>query len=417
MDVRDGVGRLALRAVCAMLAAALAAGPATAHQAQVPRLEHLLDEAKASQSHLGFEARRLSGELLYAVNSDKLFSPASVLKLATTYAVLHQLGPETRFKTELLTSAPVSDGELAGDLWVKGHGDPTLRTADLGTFVTALQAQGVTRIAGDLVADSSLFEGPRHPEGWMWDDLGYGFAAPMSALSLDSNAGLSDPQREPPELRAAQRLSERLAEAGIALAGTVRVGKAPAEATVRYRQSSPPVAEIVRQTNKESDNFYAETLVRHLGLVQATGSHVPGTHAAGMAALHGALGHLGWEPGRYHMSDGSGLSRYDAVTPAQMTGLLLAAARMPQASRFLSSLPVAGVDGTLATRMRGTRAQGVVLAKTGTMSGVSSLCGYVLLPGKEPVAFTLMVNGFVGSAKPVQDLQDAVMDAMIEAID
>jgi D-alanyl-D-alanine carboxypeptidase/D-alanyl-D-alanine-endopeptidase (penicillin-binding protein 4) len=395
----------------------LAAGPATAHQAESPRLEQLLTEAKTSRIHLGFEARRLSGEVLYAVNSDKLFSPASVLKLATTYAALLQLGPETRFKTELLAAAPVSDGVLAGDLWVKGHGDPTLRTADLGAFVAVLQAQGVTWIAGDLVADASLFQGPRHPDGWMWDDLGYGFAAPLSALSLDSNASLADPQRDLPELRAAQRLSERLAEAGIALAGTVRVGQAPADATVRYRHDSPPVAEIVRQTNKESNNFYAETLVRHLGLAEATGNHVPGTHAAGMAAVHRVLGTVGWEPGDYRMTDGSGLSRYNAVTPWQLTDLLLAAARMPQASRFLSSLPVAGVDGTLVNRLRGTRAQGVVLAKTGTMSGVSSLCGYVLLPGKEPVAFSLMVNGFVGSAKPIQELQDAVMDALVDMMD
>lgn len=396
---------------------ALAAGPATAHQAPVPRLQRLLSEALASQSHLGFEARRLSGEVLYAVNSSKLFSPASVLKLATTYAALRQLGPETRFKTELVTTGSVTNGELTGDLWLKGYGDPTLRSEDLGAFVAALQEQGLARISGDLIADAGLYAGPRHPAGWMWDDLGYGFAAPLSALSLDSNAGLADPLGEPPELRAAQRLSERLARAGIVLAGTVRVGRSPADATVRYRHDSPSLSEIIRRTNKDSNNFYAETLVRQLGLAQATGSLAPGTHAAGMEALQSTLATLGWEPDRYRVSDGSGLSRYDAVTPSQMTVLLVAAARMPQASHFLASLPVAGVDGTLATRMRGTRAQGVVLAKTGTMSGVSSLCGYVLPPGKEPVAFSLMINGFVGSAKPVQDLQDAVMDALVEALD
>ncbi len=392
------------------LCATLGASPAAAHQDPFHRLDLLLAEPAAKQSHLGLEVRRLSGEVLYAHHPQRLFTPASVVKLATAFAALRHLGPETRFKTELLATTDVTLGELPGDVWLKGYGDPTLRISDLDAFVMALQERGVKRIVGDLIADATLFEGPRHPSGWMWDDLDAGFAAPMSALSLDANApsGLS----EPPEQRVALRLRERLAEAGITLAGTVRVGAAPVEAQVLYRHVSAPVSEIVRDLNKASNNFYAETLIRHLGLPQATGSH-----AAGMAALSETLDAIGWERGRYRLADGSGLSRYDAVTPAQMTDLLLAAARMPEASVFLASLPVAGVDGTLAARMRGMRAEGVVWAKTGTMSGVSSLCGYVLIPGKEPLAFALMINGFVGSARPVQEFQDRLIDALIEAVD
>lgn len=325
---------------------------------------------------------------------------------------MRRLGPETRFTTELLATTPIRGGALSGDLWLKGNGDPTLRMDDLDAFAAALRERGVTRLAGDLIADASLFDGPRHPPGWMWDDLDQAFAAPVSALSLEGQAAPFSAAMEPPELRTALRLRERLAEAGIALAGTVRVGKAPVEAAVLYRHVSAPVSEIVRQVNKDSNNVKAETLVRHLGLQQASGSH-----AVGMTALRETLGEIGWNPVSYRLADGSGLSRYDAVTPSQMAALLVAAARMPEASAFMDSLPVAGVDGTLATRMRGTRLEGLVWAKTGTMTGVSSLCGYVRPPGKDPLAFAILINGFVGSAKPMQELQDALLDALLTAVD
>lgn len=407
-----GQTRLQRAGAIALLAAALTASPSHAQQAPFQRLDLLLTDPVLRQSHVGLDVRRLSGEVLYAHHAERLFTPASVVKLATTATALRRLGPETRFKTEVLASSEVVNGELRGDVWVKGYGDPTLRTADLDAFVDGLTELGLRRIAGDVIADASHFEGPRYPSGWMWDDLTTSFAAPVSALSLDANAALDDPLHEPPELRVAERLSERLAEIGITLAGTVRVGQAPERAEVLYQHWSPPLAEIVAQTNKASDNFLAETLVRHLGAQNASGSH-----AAGMTVLHQALGEVGWGSGTYRLEDGSGLSRYDAVTPRQMTDLLVAAALMPEAPSFLGSLPVASVDGTLASRMLGTRAQGVVAAKTGTMSGVSSLSGYVLRPGKEPLAFTLMINGFAGSAKPIQQFQDALLDALVEAAD
>lgn len=356
--------------------------------------------------------RRLSGEVLYARDAERLFTPASVVKLATTYAALRRLGPETRFKTELLALDAPQDGVVDGDVWLKGYGDPTLSTADLETLASALREQGVTQITGDLIADASLFDGPRYPPGWMWDDLAHAFAAPVSALSLNANAVMSEAVQVPPDLRTALSLQGRLAQAGITLAGTVRVGKAPPDAHVLTRHASKPLTEIVRTLSKESNNFYAETLIRQLGLLQASGSH-----AAGMGVLRQTLEEAGWTAGRYRLEDGSGLSRYDAVTPAQMTQLLVDAARMPDAPAFMDALPVAGSDGTLATRMRGTRAEGVVKAKTGTMGGVSSLCGYVLRAEREPLVFALMVNGFVGSAKPVQDLQDALLDALVAAVD
>lgn len=400
-----------LHAASLLLGGLLLLGPAPlqAHEAPFRALDRLLDE---NPSLVGLEIRSLSGEVRYARNAQRLFTPASVLKLATSYAALRRLGSDARFRTELLSTGPVSDGQLRGPLWIKGYGDPSLRTSDLPAFVAALQANGLKQISGDLIADATLFEGPRYPSGWMWDDLERAFAAPASALSLDENAMERLAVLEAPEIRAALHLSERLSQAGIALAGTVRVGKAPAEARVLYRHESAPLSEIVRALNKDSNNFYAEALVRQLGLLEGTGSH-----AAGLEVMSDALEAAGWTRGTYRIADGSGLSRYSAVTPAQMAGLLVAAARMPEAPAFMASLSVAGQDGTLARRLVGTRAEGLLMAKTGTMSGVSSLCGYLAPPGKEKLAIALLVNGFVGSSKPVQALQDAVILAALEAGD
>lgn len=405
MSLRRRVGSLVL---AASLLVGWPSAKALAHADPFAPLHAVLD--RAPRSLWGLEIRTLSGEVLLQRHAEGLFAPASTLKLATAYAALLRLGPAARFRTELLSAAPLTGPELGGDLAIKGFGDPTLESGDLDAFVAALQAKGVRRVAGDLVADASLFEGPRVPPGWMWDDLSLPFAAPVSALSLDGNAP-SD-QAAPPELRAARTLAGKLSAAGIAIAGTVRVGEAPTDASLLYCHVSPPLSEIVRTLNKASSNLYAETLVRHLGLVRGAG-----THPAGMAEMTGILSEAGWASESFRVEDGSGLSRYNLVTPSQLASLLVAAARMPAFETFLASLPVAGVDGTLATRMRGTRAEGRVLAKTGTMSGVSCLAGYVVRPGREPLVVVMMVNGFVGSARSVQGLQDAVIEALIQALE
>lgn len=405
MSLRACVGSLVLAA--SLLVGWLPA-PGLAHADPFAPLHAALDQAP--QSLLGLEIRTLTGEVLFQQHAEGLFAPASTLKLATAYAALLRLGSEARFRTELLSAAPLTGPELSGDLAIKGFGDPTLRSGDLDAFVTALQATGVRRVAGDLVADASLFEGPPVPPGWMWDDLDLAFAAPVSALSLDGNA---PPDRAaPPELRAARTLAEKLGAAGITLTGNVRVGEAPPDSRLLYRHWSPPLSEIVWTLNKASNNLYAETLIRHLGLARGSG-----THAAGMAAMTETLTEVGWASGSFRVEDGSGLSRYNLVTPSQLARLLVAAARMPASEALMASLPVAGVDGTLASRMRGTRAEGRVLAKTGTMSGVSGLAGYVTRPGREPLVVVMLINGFVGSARSVQGLQDAVLEALVQALD
>lgn len=173
-------------------------------------------------------------------------------------------------------------------------------------------------------------------------------------------------------------------------------------ATLLLEDQSASLAEIIDATNKWSRNLYAETLLRSLS---PAGS--PATTEAGLKVLTETLRSWGVSPDYYLARDGSGLSRYDYLTPDALIGVLTYMWLNPAlAEHFRSTLPVAGVSGSLANRMKGTPAEGRVFAKTGSMSQVRSLSGYVVTAEGEPLVFAFMVNGF----RVPQRTIDAAMD-------
>ncbi|WP_422387044.1 D-alanyl-D-alanine carboxypeptidase/D-alanyl-D-alanine endopeptidase [Anabaena sphaerica] len=154
---------------------------------------------------------------------------------------------------------------------------------------------------------------------------------------------------------------------------------------------SPPLSELLVETNVNSNNLYAEALLRNLADKQTLTKNQP-TADAGLQAINTILNQLGIEPNSYILVDGSGLSRKNLISPEALVQLLQIMAKSSQAEVFRASLPVAGISGTLKNRFLNTSAQGIVQAKTGTMMGVVSLSGYVNIPHYEPVAFSIMVN-------------------------
>lgn len=467
-----------------LLASLLITAPiAPAAAAPQARLAELIRAHAPAQSHVGVSVVSLAtGEAVFAHEADKLFTPASLQKLVTASAALSVLGSTRRFATRLMAEGVVEGGTLRGHLYLKGEGDPVLEAADLEAMAASLRAQGVKAIAGDVVADDGLFQPEgRGAAGWAWDDLAWGYGAPVSALAVHrstldvtvapgsrpgdllrfaltpetayvqlqnrgrtakagaapslavagGNAGMADRwllsgewpvdggqttlsrSVESPALFAGTVLKEALARKGVAVEGRVRQGRTHAQARSIAVHQSPMLADLVREMNKDSDNMIAETLLLHVG-VRAKGA--PGTWEKGLGAVRGFLARQGWPDGRFRLEDGSGLSRYNALTPAQLTGLL---ARMP-ADRLaypalLISLPVAGVDGTLAERLADEATRGRVRAKTGTMSGVSGIAGYVTGARGETLAVAIMVNGFVGTAAQARALQDKLIDALAQA--
>jgi D-alanyl-D-alanine carboxypeptidase/D-alanyl-D-alanine-endopeptidase (penicillin-binding protein 4) len=175
---------------------------------------------------------------------------------------------------------------------------------------------------------------------------------------------------------------------------------------------SPPLSEVVFETNKVSQNLYAELLFRTVG--RAFGPpDAETTEAAGAAALTRLLSEAGVDTSALAVDDGSGLSRGNYVTPATTVGLLTWARKQPFADIFLASLPSAGTDGTLEKRLANTPAAGRVRAKTGTLGDASALSGYLTTRTGREVAFSIMVNNAPGEAKLLRQAIDSVVLELI----
>ena len=174
--------------------------------------------------------------------------------------------------------------------------------------------------------------------------------------------------------------------------------------------SSPTVAALVNTTNQASYNFFAENLLKHIGL--KIFKH--GGTEAGALAVRRFWQSKGMEMGGFAMFDGSGISRFNTVTARQMTWLLSYMLRSPQANDFLTSLSVAGVSGTLRTMCINTAAGGNVQAKSGTMSRVKSYAGYAQTRSGKTLIFTIIVNNFEGPSVEMKQKIGKIMDEMVK---
>jgi D-alanyl-D-alanine carboxypeptidase/D-alanyl-D-alanine-endopeptidase (penicillin-binding protein 4) len=331
-------------------------------------------------------------------------TPASVAKLATTTAALVAIGPQTRFATRTVVGARPDQVVLVGG------GDPTLalrrdrgaaypRRATLTALAdaTAAALRRRTPVAPVVVrVDDSRYAGPAVSPAWPAGYVPAGVVSPVSALSVDQGrvqAG-SDAREPDPALAAGRDLARLLRARGVAVRGAVTRTTAPAAATTLAAVRSPTVAEIVETDLQTSDNDLAEGLLRQVAIAR----HQPATFDGGTSAVVAVLDELGIPTDGVVLRDGSGLSRQSEV-PAQTFARILTTAAADRAHPALrtvvTSLPVAGFSGTLAFRY-GTgatrRAAGLVRAKTGTLTGVSSLAG-LTGDGSRSLVFVVMSDG------------------------
>lgn len=333
-----------------------------------------------------------TGAVLYELRPAQPVVPASTNKIVTAAAVLAAVGPQHRLQTRALA------GARSGDVVLVGGGDPTLaagkrtaypEAARLDVLAAEVRKAGpVTRV----IVDSGLFTGPATGPGWDSDIVRFGFGAPITALTVDG--GRPDPRsddRDPaPDLLAGREFARAL---GVPASAVVR-GKAPEGAALLGTVSSPPVLTLVEQMLTLSDNVLAETLARQVAL--AAGQ--PASFAGAAAAVRQQLGVFGLETASLRPADASGLSRDNRLTAGFLTSVLALAARpdQPALRGVLTGLPVAGYSGTLAKRYTSPPARsaaGLVRAKTGTLSGVSSLSGVLLDPSGRQLVFAVVANG------------------------
>jgi serine-type D-Ala-D-Ala carboxypeptidase/endopeptidase (penicillin-binding protein 4) len=384
--------------VVALLASLVIAAPASA--ALQPRLERALHVPHVSLAATGAVALDLStGQTVYARNPSLPLIPASNEKLTVTYGALTALGPDFRIETDVLQ-------DDAGNLILKGYGDPTLSSAQLRVLARQVRAAGITTVAGSVLGDESWFDTRRTALGWK-PSFYLVESPPLSALIVDRGRAGRYTSRDP-ALAAAQLFRAALVRAGVQVRGGAAHGTAPDDAQVVASVDSPTVLAIVRLMDRDSDNFYAEMLVKELGAVQGDG----GTTAAGTGVVTGLLGQAGIPLDGVRLVDGSGLSLLDRLTAQAVVSLLGAMWNdLEMRLELLASLPVAGRTGTLVHRMRGSAAAGVVHAKTGTLDAASALSGFA----GDRYVFSVLQNGHPVSWTWARRAQDGFATVLASA--
>ena len=381
-----------------LLAAVLLAAPAGTASTSTMRAELARALAGAGVSPAGTSVLAIdlaSGETVFARNPRLALAPASNEKLAVAYAALVELGPGYRFPTELQGSGELAGKTWRGDLHLVGGGDPTLAVSGLDALAAQVRAWGIRRVTGRVIGDESWFDPRRDAPGWRPGWLG-DESPPLSALVVERAETWP---RLAPALDAAARLTRALERRGVAVARPPATGRAPADVLPLARHLSPELAAIVRTLNRDSDNFTAEMLLKQLGA--AAGER--GSTAAGARVVRAALAAAGAPLQGVRIVDGSGLSRLDRLSAAALVALLRAADANPSMrNAFLDSLAVAGVSGTLESRLDRRPTFGRVIAKTGTTSLASSLAGFV----RGRYAFAILHTGTpvpTWSARAAQD--------------
>jgi serine-type D-Ala-D-Ala carboxypeptidase/endopeptidase (penicillin-binding protein 4) len=364
--------------------------------ALAPQLDHALRVPHVSLAATGAVAVDLaSGQTLYAHNVSLPLLPASNEKLTVTYGVLTALGPDFRIETDVLQ-------DDAGNLILKGYGDPTLSSAQL----TVMARQVRAAVHGAVVGDESWFDARRTAAGWK-AAFYIEESPPLSALIVDRGRVGRTTSRDP-ALAAAQLFRKALVRAGVQVARGAVHGVAPDDAQVVASVDSPPLVSIVHWMDTVSDNFEAEMLLKELGAVQASA----GTTATGAGVVAGLLAQAGVPMAGVRLVDGSGLSLLDRLTPAALASLLTTMWNDPELRlELLSSLPVAGRTGTLHDRMLHDAATGVVRAKTGTTSNASALSGFV----GDRYVFSILQNGYPISWTWARTAQDRFATVLASA--
>ena len=367
--------RAAIAAVLALAVWGLAADPAAAARGGWQRQ---IDRLVAGES-IGVAVAE-EGSYLYRHGESRRRTPASNEKLLLSMAVLHALGPETRLVTQA-AGPPASAGIVPGDLWILGQGDPALGRGRIENLATEIRDAGVIRIDGSVMGSTGYFKRDWRAPGWKRDFPRTQVALP-TALTFEGNEDRGVHIRDP-EVRAAEALTEELQRRGVIVADRPGSGPAPTGLVPIAEVRSPPVIELLEYMNRYSSNFFAEVLGKRLG---AERGGLPGSIAKGAAAIRAWAGSLGV---RLRARDGSGLSYATRVSPAAIVRLLGHAEDEVWGEALREALPDPG-QGTLQGRMRRVD----VHAKTGTLTGISALSGWVYLRRRDVWAeFSILSRG------------------------
>lgn len=408
------------------------------------------------------------GPLAWSANANQPMNPASTMKLVTTYAALHLLGPAFTFRTEVLSEAPLIGEVLRGDLYVRGGGDPKLVVEDLWLLVSRLRGYGIREIRGDLLLDKTFFEPLSHDPAEFDGEEGRaynvgpdpllvnfksiaitlvpdsvakvarvvvvpevaGLKAPRTVPAIEGGCGdwrgrlqadISDPMNI--RLRGVYPLAcgERAIYIGAlehtsyfaavfralwerqggVWTGKVREEPVPDSARLIAALESPPLAMLIRDINKFSNNV----MTQQLFLTMGSASGEPGNPARGGAAVRNLLSARSIEVPGLVLENGCGLSRIERITAASLGNVLSDAWKSQWMPELMASLPISGVDGTMKARNVPT---GAAHMKTGLLEDTRAVAGYVLAASGRRYVVVAIIN------HPNASRGTAAHDALIE---
>ncbi|MDI9580838.1 MAG: D-alanyl-D-alanine carboxypeptidase/D-alanyl-D-alanine-endopeptidase [Thermobispora sp.] len=357
-----------------------------------------------------------TGAVLFDGRSGKPMTPASTTKVVTAAAVLATVGPDARLVTKVVRD-PAKNAIV-----LVGGGDPTLagpgagrRTGDAYPKPATL-AQLAARTAAALKAanirsvtlsyDASVFSGPATAPGWLPNYFTEGSVALISGLTMDEGRAKDGSLLPDPPRATATAFAGLLEKQGIKVAENIRPGRAAGGMAVIARVESPPVYALVERMLTLSDNVLAEALARHVAIKEGQ----PPTFTGAAKAIRAVLTRLKAEQG-IELSDGSGLSRRNRITPAALARLLAIAVNQGDGSlhSLISGLPVAGFTGTLHDRYHRPRSApgaGLVRAKTGTLNGVNTLAGITSTSSGRVLTFAFMADQVADPERAIAALDE-----------
>lgn len=350
---------------------------------------------RSHRANIGVIVRDLStGENIVEQNPDKFLTPASIVKSITAASVLLAGKADTAFFTPVYALGDIdADGMLNGSIVIKASGDPTTestrfsnRSGMINSTATSIRRLGIRGIRGSLEIDSTGFVQQGPVERWEFDDLKYAYGAGLHPVNYHDNTINGDRALADPAEELLITLEERLDTDGIDVAWN-EVDTAGMLPRPLLTAISPDAWQIMREMMEQSVNLYAESMLRLLA---------PGENReAALARQLLLLQNLGIDTEAAQLFDGSGLTRANRVTPDFMADMLQSMAKSEHSDRFVSLFPRVGQDGTVRRLLCGTRLEGRLVLKSGSMNGVQAYAGYRLDSSNRPThVVVIIVNDF-----------------------
>ncbi|MDX1919903.1 MAG: D-alanyl-D-alanine carboxypeptidase/D-alanyl-D-alanine-endopeptidase [Candidatus Caenarcaniphilales bacterium] len=469
------------------------------------KINNLIEQSSLKDAFWSISIRDDQNRLIYDLNSSKLVTPASNLKVVSSAAVLDELGPDFKFTTKIYTKNQVIqevaqeappeanegkiEGTLNGDIYLVGYGDPSINGMAYGgerlyvfkKLIKQLKDSGITVIEGDLIANDGFFDRKFIPDGWLWDDLSFYYAAPIGALSFNNNcvdlevkangsqgarpkvswfpfntnlitvvneqvitgkgygfeesyerelgtntivlrssmpSGYTEGESitvKDPTAFFADSLKKFMESEGITLKGKVlQEHTFPdfSEANgfkLLASHESVPVSELLKEVNKNSNNFYIEMLLKAAAAHQMQS---PGSTKLGILLIENFLKKQEIEASKIHLKDASGLSPNNLVTTSLLSELLVKMKKHPHFVVYKKSLSEGGVDGSLGGRFGKGPLKSKFVGKTGYITGARALTGYLKTAKNQDLVVSVVTNHFTDKVYVVDLLHQNILEAI-----